>query len=1044
MLPTIKKMRFQVAVCAAGVLVLAGCARFGRQFELFTDDSLEATIGLPVDIQVKARVDDGSIENPTNVQLSACTTAADFVPESSIFGLSLLNSNGRRIVGRPTVVGPVCLRIYAEVYWLSKRPHDSSIQDFTVQVHPKLTALSPSSQTSQASGGGPFTLTVTGEGFESSATSQPIVLFNGAGRATRLVSATQLEADILATDLANPGIVQVSVDNGPPRGGIANVVVNGVVTGTSLPFTVSGAPPVLTITTASLPNGFVGQQFNATLQATGGVSPYSWRDTSGGFGANGQGAAGTPCQGLTLNVTATGLNTMITGTPANAGTCNLTVQIQDSANPRLTASKPLSVIVGAGAGPLAITNATLPNGVEDTNYNATVQTTGGVFPLNFAISAGALPQNVSLNASSGALTGLRPAGGVHSFTVRVQDSGNPQQTVTQAYSLRILEVTTPSLPNGFVGQPYALTFAAIGQVSPITWRASAGSTLPNGFAVSLAGILSGIPTTTGQFFFCVEVTDGDMPQRTDERCYSVTFNNPVPAVATLTPATAASGSAAFTLRLDGTGFIPASEVRWNGVARTTTFVSYSRLTADIPAADLVAVGTANVTVFNPGPVGGLSNAATFSIALPPAPGSSAGVTDLVSQSSAGIPGNAGSAISGGGPLIGISRNGNRVVFASEATNLDGPERGVFVRDMALGATRRVSRTILNATETAVVGESVSISADGLVVAFQSRSNNHVAGDTGNDADIFVVNTCIEPPGTPPVDCLPPEWISVMPDGSEPLFGSSASPSLSATGRFVAFGSNSPLTGINAGSQIYLRDRQSNVTTLVSVNDDGNAGVGFSGNPAISADGRFVAFVSSAPNLVANDTNNSFDVFVRDTCFGASGLCTPGTTRVSVATGGAQVVNGASDFYRPSISDNGRFVVFTSSASTLVPNDTNNITDVFIHDRLAVPVPTTTRISLNTTGAQFFGANGGVSDDGRLVAFDASQAFVYDTCFGAPAGCTQGSFVVSRVIGGASASIGGQQSAISGDGCYVAFQSQATNLLPGITTGLSHIYRARTN
>jgi Tol biopolymer transport system component len=262
---------------------------------------------------------------------------------------------------------------------------------------------------------------------------------------------------------------------------------------------------------------------------------------------------------------------------------------------------------------------------------------------------------------------------------------------------------------------------------------------------------------------------------------------------------------------------------------------------------------------------------------------------------------------------------------------------------------------------------------------------------------------------------------------------------------VAFASSAPLTGINTGSttQIFLRDRNTNVTTMISVNDLGDASAGGSGFPAISGNGRFVAFVSNAPNLVSGDTNNRPDVFVHDTCFAAPGLCTPGTTRVSVATGGVEVVGGMSDFFTPSINDDGRFVVFTSSATDLVPNDTNASIDVFIHDRLASPVATTTRVSLTTTGAQFFGSTGTVSADGRFVAFEAGQAFVYDTCFGA-ASCTPGSFVVSRVPGGANANFGAGQPAISGDARYVVFQSPATNLLPGITTAFGHIYRARTN
>jgi Tol biopolymer transport system component len=655
----------------------------------------------------------------------------------------------------------------------------------------------------------------------------------------------------------------------------------------------------------------------------------------------------------------------------------------------------------------------LPNSAQDLNYNQTIQTTGGIAPLAFSISAGVLPANLALNPNTGELSGQHPAGGSYFFTVRVTDSSVPSQAATQSYAMLVLELTGPAtLPDGHVGQPYGHSFGVTGHTPPVTFGPAPGTTLPPGLMLDAAGLLSGTPTTTGSFPFCAEVTDSDVPPRSDQLCYFLTVENPAPVITALVPSGVQAGAAAFSLTVQGTGFLPASEVRWNGAPRPTTFVSTAELSAAIPASDVAAAGTPTVTVFNPAPGGGLSNPATFTVSAPPPPGP--GPPLLISQSTGGQPSNGDSAISGlYGSLMDISEDGNRVVFSSEGTNLDAPHPGVVVRDVALGITRRVSTTLLDAAPNNLVGESVSISADGLVVAFESRADNHIAGDTGGDSDIFVVRVCIQL--GPPVICPSPEWISVMPDGSEPPFGGSNSPSLSADGRFVAFQSNSPLTG--AGGGIFVRDRQAGVTTMVSVDDMGNPGGGFF--PSISANGRFVAFYSEAPTLVPNDNNNRSDVFVYDTCMGAVSGCTPGPTRVSVQTGGGESSGGDPfELSRPAISPDGRFVAFASTATDLVSGDTNGVADIFLHDRLS---GTTTRISSGANPS----FNPRISDDGRFVAFESASSLVHDTCFNAPPGCVPSTF-----------GVGGDQPVISGDGRFVARREQSN--------GVYQIFRVQIN
>src|SRR5205823_4849985 len=161
---------------------------------------------------------------------------------------------------------------------------------------------------------------------------------------------------------------------------------------------------------------------------------------------------------------------------------------------------------------------------------------------------------------------------------------------------------------------------------------------------------------------------------------------------------------------------------------------------------------------------------------------------------------------------------------------------------------------------------------------------------------------------------------------------------------------------NLVSDVFVHDRQTGTTERVSVASDGAQGNGSSGllsfafSPALSADGRFVAFVSVATDLVAGDTNVATDVFVHD-------RQTSTTERVSVASGGGTQGNGNSGgfFAFPALSADGRFVAFQSDATNLVAGDTNGATDVFVHDR---QTGTTERVSVASGGSQGNGLNGG--------------------------------------------------------------------------------------
>lgn len=267
-------------------------------------------------------------------------------------------------------------------------------------------------------------------------------------------------------------------------------------------------------------------------------------------------------------------------------------------------------------------------------------------------------------------------------------------------------------------------------------------------------------------------------------------------------------------------------------------------------------------------------------------------------------------------------------------------------------------------------------------------------------------------------------------------GDSETSSLSSDGRYVAFdsGATNLVPGdTNASWDIFVRDNAEGVTTRISVSSAGDQGNATSSEPAISADGRFVAFVSKATNLVPNDTNNQRDMFVYD-------RNTQTTTRVSVDSAGNEQ---NSYCFGSSISGNGQFVVFESEATNLVPSDTNNRRDVFVHDR---STGTTTRVSVDSAGNQSDGSSGNarISENGRYVVFDSwagnlaagtldfQNIFLHDRT-------THTTTLVSVDSAGNAANHASWHPAISSDGRYVTFMSFASNLVAGDTNAEGDIF-----
>jgi len=414
------------------------------------------------------------------------------------------------------------------------------------------------------------------------------------------------------------------------------------------------------------------------------------------------------------------------------------------------------------------------------------------------------------------------------------------------------------------------------------------------------------------------------------------------------------------------------------------------------------------------------------LALVTAPFASAspGSTARISVAGSGTEANG---MSGSSVPSAISGDGRYVAFVSYATNLVsgvGTAPHAYLRDTVLGTTEEVDVDSAGHPSNGGGVAGLSITPDGRYVAFGSNGSNLVSADTNNGPDVFVRD---RQTGTT-------EQVSLDNSGQEAPTAAFNQTAISADGRYVVFQAEQGFSLLpndtNEFGDVYLRDRQAATTELVSVDSgghqaDASSGLSSSGN-AISADGRYVLFMSHAfsSSLAAGGAPNRSDAYVRDRQAGT-------TDRVSVDSLGTE---GNSDTGWAAINASGRYVAFTSSASNLVPGDTNGNNDVFIRDR-----QTGQTTSAGTTGN---GPALDVSIDGagRYVAFDSfatnltstdANGFAYDVfVFDRQLNTTA---LVSTNSAGVQDSFGTSfLPAISADGHFVAFSSEARELVPNDT------------
>ena len=314
----------------------------------------------------------------------------------------------------------------------------------------------------------------------------------------------------------------------------------------------------------------------------------------------------------------------------------------------------------------------------------------------------------------------------------------------------------------------------------------------------------------------------------------------------------------------------------------------------------------------------------------------------------------------------LSSDGNIVAFTATATNLPilGSDSNtcsdVFVNSRASSSYGWVGASLisvdtggLNASNGCSTG--TSISGDGRFVVFSSTSTNLIAGDANGVQDVFVRDRF-------------KGASTLVSQSTAGVQGNASSDhgAISNDGRFIAFDSSAGnlVAGVGA-NHVYVRDVQNTKTNVVDITTASVLSNGASSNPSISGDGRYVVFTSAGTNLVAGDTNAATDVFVRDTTNNT-------TSCVSVKPSG-NVGGGASS--SAVISQNGQFVAFISSAANLVANDTNNAPDIFVRDLVN---GTTTLYSTDANGAlaaNTFVGKPAFSGNSQYLAFDDAVALV---------------------------------------------------------------------
>lgn len=335
--------------------------------------------------------------------------------------------------------------------------------------------------------------------------------------------------------------------------------------------------PALSVTKPAPTAAKVGIAYTYTFASTGGAAPITWTVTSGALPG-----------GLTL-----ASNGVLSGTPTTAGTFTFTVTTTDSATAPVSISSAVSITVTTPA--LAITTTSVPNAEVGVSYTTSLTNVGGVTPLTWSITSGALPAGLTLSPN-GVLSGTPTASGTFTFTAQVADSGSTVQKATQSYTLLVyasLAITSPAtLPQGSLKNAYNTTLTVAGGQPTITWKLVSGS-LPAGLTLSTAGVISGTPTTAGDSTFTAQATDSFSTPQTTSATFKITVIVSSLAITTTAVAPGTVGTAySSTLQSSGGNAPVTWSVTSGGLPAGLQLASNSGVISGTPT----AAGTSNFTV----------------------------------------------------------------------------------------------------------------------------------------------------------------------------------------------------------------------------------------------------------------------------------------------------------------------------------------------------------------------------------------------------------------------------------------------------------------
>jgi subtilisin family serine protease len=481
---------------------------------------------------------------------------------------------------------------------------------------PVLTSVAPARL---RAGTSPVTMSLAGSGFDAFS----VAYWNGAAKATTVLSTTQLQAEISPADLAAAGAAaQVVVVNPAPGGGTSAALTVPIDPPPSLtPSALSAAPSSrLTVTLA---NGFGSQ--------------YDWL----GFAATGSSNSSY----LTFTYVGAGVTdrTWTVTTPSTPGTYEFRLFLNNGYTRAATSA---TVTVDAAQNPAPSISTISPAGTPAGNPGFTLTVNGTGLVASSVVNWNGSPRPTTFVSATqvhatiaaadiaavgqSSVTVVSPAPGGGTSNAAMFMATMPPALTVSATSVAQGASVTATLTNGAGGAQdwLALASTTAANTSYVTFTYVGGGVTTRTWTVTM-------PSTPGPYEFRLFFNNGYTRAATSPTVTVSAAVSAVPAIGSLSPARASAGSGAFTLTVNGTGFVTTSEVRWNGLARATTFVSSTQLRASIAGGDVATPGTADVTVFSPAPGGGTSAPLAFTIAPAPvltvstataAPGSSVTVT----------------------------------------------------------------------------------------------------------------------------------------------------------------------------------------------------------------------------------------------------------------------------------------------------------------------------------------------------------------------------------------------------------------------------------